>query len=293
MDRTPRRVGLALLVLIGFIGIAARLAWREGAGDRDDAAETGLANKHVAEVEHALDEGTFDVRYDGAPRTPLRAIEQVPPAKTEPVANDAPIAAMPRSGRPIPFAFDPIADQRARVARLQSPDPKERLEAVRRLPPAGTGVEQLRALIAHDPEIEVRRAAAHQLGGGNDYAATRGLIEALSDPASDVVVQALEALGDLGDPSVVPDVQRLLHDSPDPAIQAGMLAAIARLREGERIDPDLPEIQIGEDRRSTRSQPAPAEQAEQESVTAETATASSRDVGPSVREVGSHPMPND
>jgi HEAT repeat protein len=125
---------------------------------------------------------------------------------------------------------------------LQEEAPQVRLAAVKLTPPLGSGRDRLRSALARDPDPGVRAGAARQLGAGDDYATTSALLGALEDPETSVVKSAIEALVDIGDPSVVPALQAALDEHPDQDVQRALRLASERLQQGARRDPELPSL---------------------------------------------------
>jgi hypothetical protein len=74
----------------------------------------------------------------------------------------------------------------------------------------------LDALVS-DPDPAVRVAAADLLAESQRREAIDGLVRALEDPSTEVVVQALQTLSLVGEADIIPWIEPLL-DNPDPAI---------------------------------------------------------------------------
>ncbi|MBI4420669.1 MAG: HEAT repeat domain-containing protein, partial [Gemmatimonadetes bacterium] len=76
-----------------------------------------------------------------------------------------------------------------------------------------------------DPEVDVRRAAAHALGNRRDPRAVPGLISAMSDQDAEVRRYATEALGNLRDDRAVEGLLGALKDQ-DPEVRASAAEAL-------------------------------------------------------------------
>ncbi len=109
---------------------------------------------------------------------------------------------------------------------LDNSDPQVRAEAA-----SNVDVEdadefaRLANLLKNDSSPEVRAAAVERLGD-SDSAAARGYqLQALQDPSSPVVLNAIEALEFGGDESLIPQLQPLLQH-PDPEVRERTQEAI-------------------------------------------------------------------
>ncbi len=89
-------------------------------------------------------------------------------------------------------------------------DPMVRAHGALNLEPEGGGLDQLLQLAAYDPDPVVRIAALARLEEGESFAALKGVIDALQDPDSDVVVAAIDSVEFAGDSSNVRDLEPLL-----------------------------------------------------------------------------------
>ena len=99
----------------------------------------------------------------------------------------------------------------ARIARdLESPDAWVRADAAQQIDAAGDGIGRLSKLLADDPDVEVRVAAAGQLSDSNSAGSMNSLLAALGDPSTEVILEALDSLQFVGDETLIPAIQPLL-----------------------------------------------------------------------------------
>jgi HEAT repeat protein/alpha-tubulin suppressor-like RCC1 family protein len=144
--------------------------------------------------------------------------------------------------------FSGYAPRPDRVAQLDDPDPKVRLEAVvafsRNLDPFGRDGGRVEAVLSarlRDASPEVRQVAAEAAGrlrspfpDGNRKMpappawAVAMLLEALSDRDPGVRAKAARSLGELGDPRAVEPLRARFKD-PDAGVGQAALRALARL----------------------------------------------------------------
>jgi HEAT repeat protein len=75
-------------------------------------------------------------------------------------------------------------------------------------------------------EARVRAAAVSRLGEGESYGAQEGLVEALEDPDTEVVLEAIDEIAFQGDASLVASLEPLV-DHADPRIAEAAGEAIA------------------------------------------------------------------
>ena len=106
---------------------------------------------------------------------------------------------------------------------LRSPDPEVRADAVLDIEPEGVGLRTLVDTLS-DPDKDVRLAVVSQLEDAESPDAVAGLVRALQDGDSDVVLEAIDALEFVG------DLRRLL-DSKNPEIKEAAQDAIDYLEE--------------------------------------------------------------
>jgi hypothetical protein len=114
------------------------------------------------------------------------------------------------------------------VAGLENPNPLARSEALEEIDPEGPGRDVLLDYLEADPDPRVRAAAAEQLSMTDSFKAVRGLVGALYDPDSRVVLKAVEALDLLGDESLIPELAALRNHG-DPAVREAVAEALEAL----------------------------------------------------------------
>lgn len=114
------------------------------------------------------------------------------------------------------------------LAQLDDPAPEVRVEAASGLDLDGDSRASVIFLLAADPDSRVRGAAAKRLAEEDSHAAIRGLVEALSDPAREVVLEAVKALAASGDDSVIPELMPLMEHA-DPEVRSATGEAIEEL----------------------------------------------------------------
>ncbi len=117
------------------------------------------------------------------------------------------------------------------------------------------------ALLAHLAEVQNRREMVDALGEIGDPAACDALVERLhGDEYVPVRVQAARALAKLGDPSVIPALERAAKQETEATVAAAAreaLAALARARRARadrRSRPTVGRRVDGRRRRRRRSQ---------------------------------------
>jgi hypothetical protein len=120
---------------------------------------------------------------------------------------------------------------------LQDGDPAVRWAAVQLLygihdPRLG---ELLEAMIADDPDPELRVKIVGLMRGRADLARLGGLVKGLSDLDKSVRIASLNALGDIGDPSVVTWVTASLKD-PEPDVRVAALQTLGRFQDKRRLE---------------------------------------------------------
>ncbi|MFQ5415843.1 MAG: HEAT repeat domain-containing protein [Myxococcota bacterium] len=101
------------------------------------------------------------------------------------------------------------SQQAALLRDLRDGDPAVRSDALVELSIDRVGVEPVAALLKSDPDPRVRSAAAERLADEGGYEATAALIAGLSDPESIVVLEAIDGLAFLGDPSTLRYIEPL------------------------------------------------------------------------------------
>jgi len=114
---------------------------------------------------------------------------------------------------------------------LDDPDPTARAYAVDAIYLDEKTFPILSDLLVNDPDPRVRAAAASTLSDDlHNPTAADALIAALADSNSEVVIEALDALEDVGDASNIADIQPLLLH-PDSEVRAAAIDAIEWLEE--------------------------------------------------------------
>jgi|GEM_PF-1824752 len=124
------------------------------------------------------------------------------------------------------------ADIKRIRASLQDGDPGVRWSAAQLLynirdPQLGPELDKM---IAEDPDPDVRMKIVGMLKGREDLLRLGGLVRALSDTDKGVRLQALQSLGDIGDPSVATWVTALLKD-PEVDVRVEALKTLGRFQD--------------------------------------------------------------
>lgn len=120
---------------------------------------------------------------------------------------------------------------------LQDADSEVRWAAIQLLfnirdPQLGPTLEKM---LAEDPDPEVRMKVVSLFKGREDLSRLGGLVRGLSDYDSKVRIASLQALGDIGDPSVVIWITALLRDvEPDVRIEA--LRTLGRFQDKRKAE---------------------------------------------------------
>ncbi|HXV36176.1 MAG TPA: HEAT repeat domain-containing protein [Myxococcota bacterium] len=120
------------------------------------------------------------------------------------------------------------------VAELDNPDPELRADAIwaLALDDSDEALEEHRArviaLLAADPDARVRVAAAERLGEVHTPDNVSALIQALSDPDSDVVLAAIDSLDGSDDPRL-PAALEALRASPNEEVRDAAEIALTPL----------------------------------------------------------------
>jgi len=132
------------------------------------------------------------------------------------------------------FAEDEI--KKVRLS-LQDADPSVRWAAIQLLfnirdPQLGPILEKM---LAEDPDPEVRMKVVGLFKGREDLSRLGALVRGLADTDPSVRIASLQALGDIGDPSVAVWVTALLKDAePDVRIEA--LKTLGRFQDKRKAD---------------------------------------------------------
>jgi HEAT repeat protein len=109
--------------------------------------------------------------------------------------------------------------QLAYLEALQSPSPKIRAAAAKKVKPVGDGLERMTDMIVNDPSPEVRIATTWSLelsDGAEIPQARDALVQCLADKDLNVVVECIQSLKFLDDPAAIVHLQPLLtHEDAD------------------------------------------------------------------------------
>lgn len=148
---------------------------------------------------------------------------QAPPLPPAPPAAEAP---------PDPGSVFSENDAEKVRASLQDPDPAVRWAAAQLLynvrdPQLGPLLEKM---IDEDPDPELRIKIVGMMKGREDLVRLGGLVRGLRDVDKGVRIASLNALGDIGDPSVVTWVTALLKD-PEPDVKIAALQTLGRFQD--------------------------------------------------------------
>jgi len=153
------------------------------------------------------------------------------PTLPPPLPAEPPMSVQPRDPGPV-FSETEVAKVRAS---LQDGDPTVRWAAVQLLynihdPQLGPLLEKM---IADDPDPDLRIKLVGLMKGREDLVRLGGLVKGLSDVDKNVRIASLQALGDIGDPSVVSWVTALLKD-PEPDVKIAALQTLGRFQDKRR-----------------------------------------------------------
>ncbi len=96
----------------------------------------------------------------------------------------------------------------------------------------------LERLLAEDPDPELRMKVVRLLRDREDSARLSSLVSSLRDTEKNVRIASLEALGDIGDPSVVTWVTALLRDA-EPEVRIAALRTLAKFQEKRKAEFDV------------------------------------------------------
>lgn len=138
----------------------------------------------------------------------------------------------PRSSRDEPADPARFDQQQAEALRgLEDRSPEGRIAAADSVYPDAQGIDALAGVVTNDPEPAVRVAAAENLGySAGDPEAIGALLRALQDPEPEVVITALDAIGFVGDHTIIPELGFLL-EHPDPKVREATADAIGWLED--------------------------------------------------------------
>lgn len=120
---------------------------------------------------------------------------------------------------------------------LQDADADVRWAAVQLLynirdPQLGSLLEKL---IAEDPDADLRVKVVGLMKGREELVLLGGLVRGLRDIDKSVRIASLNALGDIGDPSVSTWVTALLRD-PEPEVKIAALQTLGRFQEKRKLE---------------------------------------------------------
>jgi HEAT repeat protein len=119
-----------------------------------------------------------------------------------------------------------VRSQADLLEQLRSSNPEMRIEAVEGLDPEGPALAALLEVLKTDPDARVRERAAKQGGEADGFMACAGLLDALGDRETAVVLQALASIEFSCDASVAPIVAQRCAAAADPMVQARCAEAI-------------------------------------------------------------------
>jgi HEAT repeat protein len=156
------------------------------------------------------------------------AHEYMLPPQAPPLPAEPPAAAEPKD----PGSVFSEADAEKVRASLQDPDPAVRWAAAQLLynvrdPQLGPLLEKM---TAEDPDPDLRIKIVGMMKGREDLVRLGGLVKGLRDVDKGVRIASLNALGDIGDPSVVTWVTALLKD-PEPDVKIAALQTLGRFQD--------------------------------------------------------------
>lgn len=157
------------------------------------------------------------------------------PPEPAPLQAEPPAALQPRELGPV---FSETEVEKVRQS-LQDGDPTVRWAAAELLysihdPKLGSLLERM---ISEDPDPDLRIKIVGLMKGREDLVRLGGLVKGLSDVDKNVRIASLQALGDIGDPSVVTWVTALLKD-PEPDVRIAALQTLGRFQDKRRQEFD-------------------------------------------------------
>ncbi len=159
--------------------------------------------------------------------------EHMAPPAPPPMPAEPPAAMAPKDPGP---AFSEGEVQKVRNS-LTDSDPSVRFAAVQLLynlhdPKLGPLLEKM---IAEDPDPDIRIKIVGLMKGREDLIRLGGLVKGLSDFDMKVRIASLNALGDIGDPSVTTWVTALLKD-PEPEVRIAALQTLGRFQDKRKVE---------------------------------------------------------
>jgi HEAT repeat protein len=157
------------------------------------------------------------------------------PPQAAPLPAEPPVSVQPRELGPV---FSETEVEKVRQS-LQDGDPSVRWAAAQLLysihdPQLGALLEKM---ISDDPDPELRIKIVGLMKGREDLVRLGGLVKGLRDVDKSVRIASLQALGDIGDPSVVTWVTALLKD-PEPDVKIAALQTLGRFQDKRRQEFD-------------------------------------------------------
>lgn len=149
-----------------------------------------------------------------------------------PMAPPPPPAVMSQPG-PV-FSEDEI--RKVRLS-LQDADPAVRWAAIQLLfnirdPQLGPNLERM---LSEDPDPEVRMKVVGMFRGQENVSRLGALVRGLNDSDPQVRIASLQALGDIGDPSVAVWVTALLKDA-EPSVRIEALHTLGRFQDKRKAE---------------------------------------------------------
>lgn len=156
------------------------------------------------------------------------AREYLKPAQPAPLPAEPPADAAPANPGSV---FSESEAAKVRLS-LQDADPNVRWAAAQLLynvrdPQLGPLLEKM---IAEDPDADLRIKIVGMMKGREDLVRLGGLVKGLQDVDKNVRIASLNALGDIGDPSVITWVTALLKD-PEPDVKIAALQTLSRFQD--------------------------------------------------------------
>lgn len=156
------------------------------------------------------------------------AREYLKPPAPPPLPAVPPAALQPPEPGPV---FSEAEVEKVRQS-LTDPDPNVRFAAVQLLynvhdPQLGPLLEKV---IAEDPDPDLKVKVVKLMEGREDLVRLGGLVKGLRDADKSVRIASLNALGDIGDPSVTTWVTALLKD-PEPDVRVAALQTLGRFQD--------------------------------------------------------------
>jgi HEAT repeat protein len=157
------------------------------------------------------------------------------PPQAAPLQAEPPVSLQPHEPGPV---FSDTEVDKVRQS-LQDGDPSVRWAAAQLLysihdPQLGALLEKM---ISDDPDPELRIKIVGLMKGREDLVRLGGLVKGLRDVDKSVRIASLQALGDIGDPSVVTWVTALLKD-PEPDVKIAALQTLGRFQDKRRQEFD-------------------------------------------------------